>query len=177
MNISKVVWLLVLLYMVAEGVYAVDPSSTKEFNIGRAFAHCTKLTKGNYDLWFTGLISTIVGITGVNALKLVKQFLEHFEKNGAKDEAAIEAGLKALVKGSDYLFAPVRCVGGCWTVSLPYLAGSLSRLAPLGYYLEPGTEWTGSVESALGRGTDVRGTAVRGLRVAKRREPRVGNRC
>lgn len=50
-------------------------------------------------------------------------------------------------------FAPVRCVGGCWTVSLPYLAGSLSRLAPLGYYLEPGTELTGSVESAGARGT------------------------
>ena len=44
----------------------------------------------------------------------------------------------------------------CWTVSLPYLAGSLSRLAPLGYYLEPGTELTGSVESAGARGTGIR---------------------
>ena len=46
-------------------------------------------------------------------------------------------------------------------MSLPYLAGSLSRLAPLGYYLEPGTELTGSVDNARGRGTGVRGTEVR----------------
>ena len=46
--------------------------------------------------------------------------------------------------------------GRCWTVSLPYLAGSLSRLAPLGYYLEPGTELAGSVESAGARGTGIR---------------------
>ena len=71
---------------------------------------------------------------------------------------------------SHVLSAPVRCVGGCWTVSLPYLEGSLTRLAPLGYYLEPGTELTGSVDNACGRGTGVRGTEVRSF--AKRSESR-----
>ena len=55
-------------------------------------------------------------------------------------------------------------------MSLPYLAGSLTRLAPLGYYLEPGTELTGSVESAFGRGTGVRGTEGRSF--VKKSEPR-----
>lgn len=101
MRLSRCLWFLVLIIMVAEGVYAGDPSGTKDFNIGRAFAHCTKLTKNNYDLWVTGLISTIVGITGVKTLKSVKSFFEYFEKNGGKDESTIETALKALVAGAD----------------------------------------------------------------------------
>ena len=60
MNTKVALLLLVLFIMVAERVAAGDPDvpSTKEFNIGRAFAHCAKLRKVNYDIWFTGIISS-----------------------------------------------------------------------------------------------------------------------
>ena len=45
--------------MVAEELFAADPSVTKEFNVGR--------------------ISTIVGIKGVLALTDVKKILDYFE--------------------------------------------------------------------------------------------------
>ena len=99
-KIERVLWLLVLLFMVAEEVSAGDPVSTKEFNVGRAFAHCTKLTKDNYDLWLTGLISTMVGITGMKAMKTVLAFFEYFEQHGGKGEKEIEDGLKALIAAS-----------------------------------------------------------------------------
>jgi len=100
MNMQRALLLLVLLSMAAEVVDTADPTSTKDFNIGRAFAHCTKLTKNNYDIWFTGLISTLVGITGIKALKTVQQFLEYFETSGGTDENTITTGLKGLVAGA-----------------------------------------------------------------------------
>ena len=46
-------------------IMAAEAGSDKEFNVGRAFAHCTKLYNGNYDIWYTGLVSTLAGITGI----------------------------------------------------------------------------------------------------------------
>ena len=82
--------------MVVEVVFSAE---TKEFNVGRAFAHCTKLSKANYDIWLTGLISTIVGITGMKSLRDVRKFFEYFEdsRKGGKKEAQIEADLKAML--------------------------------------------------------------------------------
>ena len=82
--------------MVAEGVLSVG---VKEFNVGRAFAHCTKLTKSNYDVWLTGLISTLVGITGISSLRDVRKFFEYFEdsRRAGQEEAKIEANLKQLL--------------------------------------------------------------------------------
>ena len=72
---AKVLMFMIFI-MVAVDVLSVEP---KDFNVGRAFAHCTKLTKSNYDIWLTGLISTIVGITGVKTLRDVKALFEYFE--------------------------------------------------------------------------------------------------
>ena len=90
--------ILMVFIMVAEEVYAADTPS-RDFNVGRAFAHCTKLTKDNYDLWFTGLISTLIGITGVAAMNGVRQFFEAFERVGAQPFEKVEENLKALGKG------------------------------------------------------------------------------
>ena len=34
----------------------VSLAVVKEFNIAKAFSHCTKLTKDNYEIWFVGLV-------------------------------------------------------------------------------------------------------------------------
>ena len=86
-KIESMILFLMILNMVAEVVNAADTSGTpniKDFNVGRAFAHCTKLTKDNYDLWFTGLLSTLIGITGVASMNGVRQFFETFEKYDKK---------------------------------------------------------------------------------------------
>ena len=56
----------VLFIMAAEAGLCMEPGKSttdviKEFNIGRAFAHCIKLDKGNYFVWLTGLLSTLAG--------------------------------------------------------------------------------------------------------------------
>ena len=54
--------LLLVVFVMVAGVSSADPSTStmKEFNVGRAFAHCVKLTGTNYQIWITGIISTIV---------------------------------------------------------------------------------------------------------------------
>ena len=88
--------LLLLFIMAAEGVLSVG---VKEFNVGRAFAHCTKLSKSNYDVWLTGLISTLVGITGISSLRDVRKFFEYFEdsRRAGQQDAKIEENLKQLL--------------------------------------------------------------------------------
>ena len=107
MMMKKLSMIVVLSIMVAV-VVAPDSSgsapqvpSEKEFNVGRAFAHCRKLTKDNYDIWFTGLISTLAGISGISTLVGVKKFFNYFEKNGGKDLAIIEAALRQLQNAYD----------------------------------------------------------------------------
>ena len=94
---KRVLFWTVFVMVAVDSVQATD---SKDFNIGRAFAHCTKLTKSNYDIWLTGLISTIVGITGVRVLQDVKKFLEYFEKSGGENEAKIDTDLRNLIDGS-----------------------------------------------------------------------------
>lgn len=98
MRHMKWVLLLVFFVMVA-GVSSADPSTStmKEFNVGRAFAHCVKLTGTNYQIWITGIISTIVGISGVSQLENVRKILEYFESNGHKTIEKIDEELTALI--------------------------------------------------------------------------------
>ena len=98
MRHMKWIMLLVLFVMVA-GVSSTDGSTStmKEFNVGRAFAHCVKLTGTNYQIWITGIISTIVGISGVSQLENVRKILEYFESNGHKTIEKIDEELTALI--------------------------------------------------------------------------------
>ena len=84
----------ILFFMVSE---VVSSTETKDFNVGRAFAHCTKLTRGNYDIWLTGLISTLVGITGYTTLKSVQRFFEFFEKDGSGKEDELQVKFQAYI--------------------------------------------------------------------------------
>ena len=96
--LTNLMMYLMFFIMVAE-VSSADSSTstTKEFNVGRAFAHCVKLTGANYQIWITGIISTIVGISGVSQLENVRQILEYFESNGHKAIEKIDEELSALI--------------------------------------------------------------------------------
>ena len=81
----RMVLILLMLFIMVAPVVSMDTgkdTKEREVNVGRAFAHCAKLSKNNYEIWITGIISTIVGITGIKALKDIKATFEYFEKNG-----------------------------------------------------------------------------------------------
>ena len=96
---KRLLCIIIILMMVAE----VALMAPKDFNVGRAFAHCTKLTKSSYEIWITGVVSTLVGITGVRALRHVRKFFEYFEEsaNGSKTEDEISTELLKMIAAEE----------------------------------------------------------------------------
>ena len=59
----SVLMILVVIYHGSGAMKSSDSSASTEhtLHIGKSFAHCDKLTKDNYMIWMTGIITWVVG--------------------------------------------------------------------------------------------------------------------
>ena len=53
-------------------------------NLGKSFAHCSKLIKSNYTIWFAGILSTCMGLMHIPKIRIVAEMLDFFKANAAK---------------------------------------------------------------------------------------------
>ena len=85
-----IILILIMIHVAHHGSGAMPTESSSSstehtLNLGKSFAHCTKLVKDNYDIWMAGILSLIMGYVSYKGIDEVIFILEKFKQHCGLD--------------------------------------------------------------------------------------------